>query len=416
MEKFKDINESLSNYYLKKHNNKKTHYHENIEYIEFIENKNIENNILHNILNSKVTYKYQKLIYDILIFEEVGIFGGFIRDFILRDNGAKEFYDSLNNENNDTKIIDELYVNKYYHPESYEDRNIVINDIDTVLTEEQFENIKKKLNNNRFSFKIKEFENIIEYIPINTNYIIKYKAIYISNKNRSLNFFEYMINNKMKDIFGSEIIQVLNLHCEKFNYIKDMLNDLNNDLPYFSFKIDAFIIENKNKHLLNQTLDLFTGINTDFYCNSLRQIGNTISLNKELISKLIISSETNYITNIFDATKIVFDQILSRIAKPILLPTNCRIEKMLNKNFKIIKSNFNILERVRNKETCIICRISLNKGEYALKLKCCTATYHDKCLDKMYICNTKETLRCPQCRKEHNLNKINRELQEIINY
>jgi len=144
MEKFKDINESLSNYYLKKHNNKKTHYHENIEYIEFIENKNIENNILHNILNSKVTYKYQKLIYDILIFEEVGIFGGFIRDFILRDNGAKEFYDSLNNENNDTKIIDELYVNKYYHPESYEDRNIVINDIDTVLTEEQFENIKKK--------------------------------------------------------------------------------------------------------------------------------------------------------------------------------------------------------------------------------------------------------------------------------
>jgi hypothetical protein len=253
-----------------------------------------------------------------------------------------------------------------------------------------------------------------------SNYIIKYKVIHISNKNWnknwSLSSFENIINNKMKDIFGTEIIQVLNLHSDKFNYIKDMLIDLNNDLPYFSFKIDAFIIENKNKHLMNNILDLFTGINTDFYCNSLRQIGNTISLNEELISKLTITSHTNYITNIFDAIKIVFNQILSRIAKPILLPTNCRIKKMLNKNFKIIKSDFNILERVRNKETCIICRISLNKGEYALKLECCTATYHDKCLDKMFISNKKETLRCPQCRKEHNLHEINRELQQIINY
>jgi hypothetical protein len=398
-----DINESLSVYYLKKYNNEKKYYNKDIGY---------KDNILYKILNSKVIYKYQKLIYDILIFEKVGIFGGFIRDFILRDHASKKFYDSLNNKIFDVKTIDQLYVNEYYDHETYEDRNITINDIDVVLTETQFENIKKKLQNNKFFCSFQTYNNINEYIPIYDKRIIKYTAIHITNKNCKTCSCE----NKMKKIFDNEIFQILNLHSNKFNEIKNMLNELEDDLPYFSFKIDAFIIENKNIYLLNEVIDSFTGKNSDFYCNSLRQIGNTISLNEELINKLTHNLQTNYVTNIFDATKNVFDQIISKTAKPILLPTNCRIEKMLNKNFKIIKSNFNILERVRNKETCIICRISLNRGEYALKLECCTATYHDKCLNKMYISNKRLNFRCPQCRKEHDLKEINHEMQQLIYY
>lgn len=349
------------------------------ESIKYVENKN--------------DYMTKKRFFTLLTDCGAGIFGGSIRDSIIHDYGAQNFYDHINNDYfNKDKYVDHinlLYCDDKFHPESYIDRNTIFNDIDTVMTDSHLNTFLEELDSLYIKYEYVKYHDLTRYININNldNLISSYIVLTITIDNKAeLSKIEYSKN------LGKNII---------FNYLKKCF-----------FKIDILLC--KEDISVKKVLDKITS-NSDFYCNSIYLFNNKLEINEEIANKIkkpyddtlyednikknidIFLKKENYITDTLDIVK---TQILERKAISINLTqkTEKRINKIKSKGFKIIFSQ-NIYECIScNDEVCILCRDDFTDLNEPLKLKCCNSYYHKECL--LDISNSNKYKKCLYCAKE----------------
>lgn len=115
-------------------------------------------------------YFTQKKIFTLLIESGAGIFGGFVRDYLIHKLGSNSFYDFMNNESSYLfENIPLFYCNKKFHPESYQNRNTISADIDTVMNMKCFESFLSTLDsfNIKYNYTISNnFKNIFILLMI----------------------------------------------------------------------------------------------------------------------------------------------------------------------------------------------------------------------------------------------------------
>lgn len=365
-----------------------------IEKIKYIENKH--------------DYFTKKKIYSLLTYCGAGIFGGSIRDSIIHDYGSNKFYEYINNNFDYISNVNLIYGDKKFHPESYKDRNLIFNDIDTIMSDDHFKAFLLQLDLLFIKYSYIKYHDLTKYIDIDDleNLISSYIVLNITIDNPCNNIYNKLMNLNHANDLGINII---------FNKFKQSY-----------FKIDILI--SKENIYVKHVLDKITS-NSDFYCNSIYLFNNKLEINEDIAKKL---KEPCYDTfyednikqkiNIFlkkeifkaDVIDIVKKQILERKAISINLSkkTQKRINKIENKGFKIIYFQ-DIYEYVICKdEICILCRDDINSNIFdstlSIKFKCCNSYYHKDCLLK--IKNTEIYKNCFYCSKKLDYKYLNKSL------
>ena len=391
----------------------------------FILKKNKEKNIIKNI-NLKHKYLSIKKIGNILINQFNGmIFGGYIRDILLHNNGAYCFYKEYckymndnvflikkkNNEEsfciNTSENENIYYLDKKFHNESYINRNTIPNDIDIVLQEEDFQDFLTYLNknfNNFYTFKI--HKNFNEYMKINdpSCKITSFNTIFINllnplnNLKTKISYYEY-INLDLEIISNTFIpakIKIQVFTCKKDISKKSVLNILTEGSDFFCnalyYDIDKKInISSKNMKILDN-----------------KKIFN--SLYKDKIKKKI---------DIFLQRTIHKNEIIEQVIKQIFerkaIPINeeqlmyKRIKKMKKKHFQVFCNTLYFTKKISNNnhDICIYCRDDIPINEI-ISMKCCNSFYHIKCMSQ--ICKNiqykNKIYPCFMCKKNLDLKYI----------
>ena len=344
------------------------------------EDKMIKNRI--DSKKNKMNYFSKKEIFNMCVDLNIAIFGGAIRDSFLHDYGAKKFYKYYDEYVEDNTFLvnlceyklfigknkDDVYTDLDFHSISASDRNVIINDFDTVMYKS-------------------DVDKIVEYIGI--------ENMYNFNINKNNNFSEYMnINDPLRLIESYWIISF----------------SIKNNTSTVNIKIDALIC--KDSHKIENILDNISSM-SDFFCNSIYLYNKTFKISKSIIDKLLqsCSSETienlqnfpistkvypidslyeeekeninNYLKNRIynkNIVEIVKEQIYKKKCYPINeLIMRKRLQKMDDKKFTFeIKLNY-IEIKIIDDEICLLCMDNINQEEKNIKLKCCNSNYHKKC-------------------------------------
>lgn len=386
---------------------------------QLLKNKlnNIDSSIKKNkFIEKKFEYKLKKKIFELLQELGGGIFGGAIRDQLLHEKGSKNFYSFYDQyTNNNTIICNEFqcgkifigksinitYCDKYFHKDTYLDRNTIINDIDCVLNINQYERLIEKIKKIDNSIRIhsNKYDNFKKYINLNdpSKIIKSFMTIHISALNKY---------NQIRTLFSNN----------------DLI-DADIDIPLFLpvyFKIDIFFYDDDSN--LFKALNLISS-NSDYLCNSLYIVNNRISINDKTTRCLSIP---NYESNLTDLkkknidmflkkhiyitkmTNIIINQIYNREAYPIRCKIiQKRVDKMKFKNFKIINV-YNFFENIKlNNEVCLLCRDNINNNEDCIRFICCNSCYHQSCFKEIVTRNKNNSYkRCYMCSSMINFSYI----------
>ena len=338
-------------------------------------------------VENKHEYLTKKKILVLLLNSGAAIFGGSIRDCITHDYGAILYYNFIPYLGIDYL----LYCNKETNPESYEDRNTILNDIDTIMNMTVFETFLSILDDLKIKYHYYLFNNFKKYIDIidNENEISKYIHLEIKIDN------EFDINNLEK------------FSCSKF---------LERNLYFKSYKtcnIKIDILICKENIPIKKVVETIT-FNSDFYCNSLFIFNNKLQINKEIAKKLkevliesLYEDEIKRNIDIFLKEKLYNSEVINIVKKQIIekkaislnlsKKIELRINKIKAKGFRIICKQ-DIYDIIKCKdEICLICRSEISEEIEIVKYKCCNSYYHEECLvDYM---NKKEINKCFVCSK-----------------
>lgn len=323
-------------------------------------------------------YLTQQKIFTLLIESGAGIYGGFVRDYLIHKYGSSSFYYfMINTSSYLCENIPLFYCNEKFHPESYQNRNTISADIDTVMNMKRFEYFLSTLNSFNIKYDYTIFNNFKKYIYIidNQHQISKYirLKIFIDNP--------FDINN-----------------LETFSNFKSLGNNISFK-KYATSVIHIDILICNDDISVKDTLENITS-NSDFYCNSLYILNNRLSISERISKNLKVFSfgiDTLYQDNIrrnldiflkkkiytLEVIEIVKKQIFERKAVCLNLSQkkDYRMTKIKSKGFTILV-NHNIFEYIFCKdEICLLCRSdTFEGGDKVIKFKCCNSFYHEECL------------------------------------
>ena len=389
-----------------------------LKIFQVMKNINAEKNIVKNI-NLKHKFISIKHIADLLKNNFNGsIFGGYIRDLFLHNNGSFNYYEEYSKYLNDNQYLikkkksyqflniniiehdNVLYNNKNFHNESYIERNTIPNDIDIVLHEEDYQHFLKFLNENfKHNYTFKNHENFNKYMKINdSNHKIKsFHTVWIDLLNpvndlkKKISYYEF--TNLGLGIISNEFtcarVKIQIFTCDKNTPKKDVLNILTNGADFFCNSLyygydNKINISIKNMNIIDNKIVIFSKYNDKIKKN----------LDKFLQYKI-------YKTKILD---IVLKQIFERKAFPIDQSTLMykRIKKMKKKHFKIYYETLYFTKNIEinNNEICILCRDKIDLNDI-ISMKCCNSYYHRKCMRE--ICSNikykNNVCSCFMCKK-----------------
>ena len=317
-------------------------------------------------------------IFTLLIESGAGIYGGFIRDYLLHKYGSSSFYYFMINKSSYLcENIPLFYCNEKFHPESYQNRNTISVDIDTVMNMKRFEYFVSTLDSFNIKYSYTIFNNFKKYINIidNQDQISKYIIfkIFIDNP--------FDINN-----------------LETFSNFKSVGNNISFKKYETSVILIDILICNDDVSV-KDTLENITS-NSDFYCNSLYILYDKLSISESISKKIKVFSfgiDTLYQDDIrrnldiflkkniytSEVIEIVKKQIFERKAVCLNLSQKkeYRMTKIKSKGFTILV-NHNIFEYISCKdEICLLCRSdTFEGGGKVIKFKCCNSFYHEECL------------------------------------
>lgn len=336
-----------------------------------------ENNA-HNALNAQVEWKIKRKIMDVIVKSGGTVFGGAVRDMVLHDSHATEFYKR-------TKLthaeLEAAYNDPLYMPE-YNGRYVIPDDIDACLHIDHLENVLAQLKAQHLNIHLSFSRDPTEYFPTmniepgtvrHDRYIVKL-------------FKPFKLMKSIYDMLASPL----------FNAVASEVQCLTRKIIGLSctIKLD-FMISTVPLHL-QQPEPPFGFV--DFDCNALLYTKNGITLSQKL-----------WPTSTFDpyakTMKMIeiFKDIEARRAVMCIFakPQDYRIRKMMRKGWEIGSDAITQLKDKTYDGHCLICQGDLNNSTQ-YKLKCCDARYHINCMRDAFgigVAAMASTGRCVMCQK-----------------
>ncbi len=293
------------------------------------------------------------------------IFGGYIRDHILRNHCISEF----NKVFNPTCVdYDTTFSNLKILPE-LRDRMIVSNDIDCLITKRRMNAILNELRYDhnlciRKVFKRDPCKYIPSFNEIDSGNYCHYRYCIQSYNPNILNQLKFLgiSNSVINDIRYTKVIIKITV---------DFIVCLDNKLP-----ADPFLVP------------------IDFKCNGF-YVKKTMEL--PLLTSQI-SSHSDCISENYKRLKSIYDNIYNKVAVCVS-PDKVRINKMVMKGYKItqipICSPFTIIPDSHD-DVCIICLSDLATNH--IVTNCCKTHLHHSCYDELYLSSISNTIECPICK------------------
>jgi hypothetical protein len=303
------------------------------------------------------------------------IFGGFVRDSILHDHYAKQYFDVCNNIM--TSIDNETSTNQYSNPtflSETKDRLTIPNDIDCHMHETDFPTFMSSLWKDRLCGKLIYQRKAGKYIngfPSDTS--LKHRRISVE-----INFHELLLElNRLPIEFDRQAL----------------LTQLKTSAPSPIF-IDVITSSQPYPE------PFFT--DPDFECNTLYITKHGISVSYRVLQS---SNKSQYAK--FVKMKAIIDDIIEKKAvylHPYGTHENMpqRVAKLLSNGWSIV-DKYNCITYVHDSAYeghCIICHDKL--PDTHIKLPCCDARYHSHCLGKTIRCSTETEQRCIMCKSATN--------------
>jgi hypothetical protein len=312
-------------------------------------------------LNAKlIQWKFMQLLQKLIQSKNGIIFGGYVRDKIIHDHYATEYYKKCSSTNKDIK-----YNNPNYLPET-KLRMIIPHDIDCFMTTQNFKEFKDLLPENMISYNESISTNL--YIPTLHNQNLKHSKLKIT----------FMMNPLMKTFINV---------CDYAIFVDVIYSDSIIEPPF--------------------------GI-IDFECNALLLTqSNDYKISDVLINILNLSDPMKKLTKL---NQIITDILEMKATIATATIANYRITHMLNKKWTLISPN--ILLTVSNNhklddDICYICLDNICKSKYKCKFNCCKAYIHEYCMDTLIQSTKCET--CPWCKKNKIINMSDIKLINSIN-
>ncbi len=342
------------------------------------------------ILKSRKKYKLSKKLIEIIQNSNGYIFGGAVRDMILHNYNAEEFYlkiskdflEDLNktdlSEIEKDNKVSEWDLNdkqlKYNNPEIYPeyiDRFLYPNDIDCFMSLESKKIFLMMLRIHRLRFK-----EITKEEPL------KIYMEHISDLHRRLKIQKFQVTLDLEDLF----ISVMNFNVKEMPIIN----------------IDIITQDNSIK-------DLYPPFGAvDFECNSLL----LTPTNNYMLSPHLFLDINTAKHKLYKIQEIIKD-IENKTAKVVEQVPLYRVDKMKKNGWKIIakfkeKSYILELKDSEEEEICPLCCDKFKKGEYYLKRSCCKSSiYHQDCFRDLIDLNIRKC--CPLCLDDFDKSEIDPE-------
>lgn len=312
-------------------------------------------------MSNKIRWKMMLEVERILLSNGAYIYGGFVRDKIIHDHNAIEFYKKIGEAVNK----EQSYLDPEYLPE-YKDRRILPYDIDCFMTNNNLKELKTALISKQYTVTIKKNGKAKFYLNQTQNIDLYHTKILIKPKIH--NFFTDIIN------VDSLVLDIDVLHGDK--PITKIYRELSN--------------------------------NFDFECNSL-----IITPDNEYKLAYFIARSLDPKSKLDKITKII-DDIIHKRAIALDIPPMIRTYKMFIKEFDIITSNYQLTKIVNKYDGhCIICHGECDVNKYCIKDSNCDAHFHLTCYLSM-VSHQSFTQECPMCKKNINIDVITLDTLEII--
>lgn len=270
------------------------------------------------------------------------VFGGFVRDSVIHDHGAKAFFMKMK----DAKDTDVNYNDPDCEPSTYDDRMLLPSDIDIVMDTRDVPEYIARLKACGYQVR-----------SIFSRSFSKYAGDMMDS---SMIHNKYAVRVKAHPLIAVEFAPSISI---------DVIHRSN------------FVFE-----------EVFNPLYADFECN-------TLCINKD---GNIMTSITRGMgpMDAFNKTQEIIKDCVARKAVSVS-PTKLRIEKMIEKGY-YIQGPVNSVFKPSADECCILCHDKIDEGGVCVKNNCCSGVYHLKC----YVSTTKDAVtmynnvsNCMMCRK-----------------
>lgn len=279
------------------------------------------------------------------------IFGGYVRDAILHDRAAKEFYTHCNKCFEQGKEAPS-YTDTFAEPGT-KDRLLVPKDIDVVF----YNQVALEL----LEIKIKESHDF-----------------HLKIKRKSKKYPPQL------DTADDFVLYKLIITCK----MSKLLNTYIENEP--CFEIDALVYNGSDSGSgIYSNLPPFGP--TDFECNTLVMFSMH---GQEIITMNNKYNEKSGFELHEEVHRIMQDILQRKAIFTHKQPVEWRVRKMLEKGFTIETTHVKVIDSIEANDVCVICHNEINSMH--MKRNCCNAVYHAGCLHDVL----KKCQECPQCRNE----------------
>jgi hypothetical protein len=313
------------------------------------------------IASKRDTWKVMCKLRDIILKFDGLIFGGFVRDSIIHDHYAQEFYTTVMDDDFDNMAITQ-YNNPDFLPETF-NRTCIPNDIDCFIPEHKYDSFYNELWSKRYKVITKFVRDPLEYFNnINTNdSTLLHKRLHIT----------------------PDLVPILK-EIRKLPIPADDIYTAVNKVISNAPRIIVDVITSTK----NITEPFFSPI--DFECNALYVSKYGISCASSLCrdkSSLSMHHKTNkIISNIVKKQTSVYDA------------TTFRIEKLLKNDWTVTYNGITSVKDELYEGYCIICHDEL--PELHVKATCCDCRYHPKCLKETIANDSFREGSCIMCKAD----------------
>lgn len=329
----------------------------------------------HNAVVNKTKWKMMLSLEKLILIHKGNIFGGYVRDKILHDTHAEEFYEYMRKAGINTGTMEfQLKYNDTSVFSELNNRCIVPSDIDCFMKTSQ---MKKMVTD----FRKKDYD-----VKIN------------SNSPANFYFFKNSQDESITNLKHAKM--TITLKCNS------LLSNIFN-MSDFNVEIDVIHIDDDNVDMY----DILSS-NIDFECNSLIITSdNEYKLTKNLGSVLNPVEKIKKINNIISDIKKKKAVIVQNNANDTI--PLYRWEKMILKGWKTISPYFEIISGEEYSGHCIICHDNIDSEKYHIKDSGCDVRFHMGCYLKMHR-NEHFKGECPMCKCYSFINKTEDSLIQVF--
>lgn len=312
---------------------------------------------------NKYIWKAMTMIRDTVLENNGFIYGGFVRDSIIHDHFAQEFYKHTHSSDEANDDYIKKYADPTFHPETW-GRTHIPKDMDIYMHESDYAKLADALNKKRLFVRKIFTRDPKQYLPNFNNQgdpTVRHTRLVIKPS-----------YNKLHEELGRLPIDT--------SAIKHLLPNIY--LP--AVQVDVITSAMLSK------CDPFFGM-PDFECNALYMTKHGISVCKSFCCGDVLRS--------FEIINRIMKDIIKKHAQSV---SHCgyRVKKFLDDGWSIGIDDMMTINDPSYEGYCIICHD--NVPDIHFKLKCCDCRYHIDCLRKT-IANAGNLYECILCKKPCNL-------------